>query len=237
MTNTLDLICEQQELFDSLYALNKPIIVYLMNGRPLSINNIHQKANAVTEGWYMGQETGTAAANILFGDANPSGKLSITFPKSVGQLPVYYNHKPTAQYHDYLSENINPLYHFGYGLSYTNFKIGDPVLSKNKITPNESASINIDIENTGNKEGAEVVQLYIRDKVSSVTRPVKELKGFKKVLLKPGEKKNISFNIMPEQLAFYNIEMNFIVEPGEFEIMVWNSSRDEDLNTIILSVV
>ena len=234
--NTLELFGQQQELFDKLKELNKPIIVYLMNGRPLSINKINKDANAIIEGWYTGQETGSAAADILFGDINPSGKLCITFPKSVGQLPMYYNHKPTAQYHNYLSEDINPLYHFGYGLSYTTFNIGKPSLSKTKIKANENVEINVEIKNTGSMAGAEVIQLYIRDKVSSVTRPVKELKGFQKVHLNPGEKKLIKFKITPEHLAFHNINMDFIVEPGEFEIMIGNSSMDKDLKNIVLMV-
>jgi beta-glucosidase len=233
---TLDLFGEQNELVNSVIALGKPVIVYLMNGRPLSINRIAKNVPAIIEGWYMGQETGTAAADIIFGDVNPSGKLTITVPKSAGQLPMYYNHKPSAQFLNYISEDINPLFHFGFGLSYTTFNLSEPRLEKSIIKANESTKVYVEIINTGNKPGEEVVQMYIRDLVSSVTRPVKELRGFKKVFLNPRESKSISFDIMPEHLAFTDINYNYTVEPGEFEIMVGNSSRDEDLKKIILQV-
>ncbi|MBN1791589.1 MAG: glycoside hydrolase family 3 C-terminal domain-containing protein [Bacteroidales bacterium] len=233
---TLDLFGEQNELAEALLALGKPIVVYLMNGRPLSVNRLSEKAGAILEGWYMGQETGTAAADIIFGDVNPSGKLTITFPKSSGQLPMYYNHKPSAQFHDYLSQDINPLFYFGYGLSYSHFKYGNPVLTKKSIKPDESVWVEVNITNTGKMAGDEIVQLYIRDRVSSVTRPVKELKGFQRVSLKPGEMKTVRLEITPEKLAFHNIDMKFVVEPGEFEIRIGSSSRDEDLQMILLEV-
>ncbi len=233
---TLDLFGEQNELADALLALGKPIVVYLMNGRPLSVNRLAEKAGAIIEGWYMGQETGTAAADIIFGDVNPSGKLTVTFPKSSGQLPMYYNHKPSAQFHDYLSQDINPLFYFGYGLSYTHFKYGKPALAKKSIKPDEPVWVEVNITNTGKMAGDEIVQLYVRDRVSSVTRPVKELKGFQRVSLRPGEMKTVRLEITPEKLAFHNIDMKFVVEPGEFEIMVGGSSRDEDLQMIILEV-
>ena len=188
---TLDLFGEQNELAESIIALGKPVVVYLMNGRPLSINNLVEKVPAIIEGWYMGQETGTAAADIIFGDVNPSGKLTITFPKSAGQLPMYYNHKKSARFVDYISQDIKPLFHFGFGLSYTNFKIENVRLEKNSIDLGESTKVFVDVKNTGTREGSEVVQMYVRDLVSSVTRPVKELKGFKKVKLNPGETKTI----------------------------------------------
>ncbi len=233
---TLDLFGEQNELADALLALGKPIVVYLMNGRPLSVNRLSEKAGAILEGWYMGEETGTAAADIIFGDVNPSGKLTITFPKSSGQLPMFYNHKPSAQFHDYLSQDINPLFYFGYGLSYTHFKYGKPVLTKKSIKSNEPVWVEVNITNTGKMTGDEIVQMYIRDRVSSVTRPVKELKGFQRVSLKPGEMKTVRLEITPEKLAFHNVDMKFVVEPGEFEIMVGSSSRDEDLQMILLEV-
>jgi beta-glucosidase len=233
---TLDLYGEQNELADQMIKLGKPVIVYLMNGRPLSINMLAEKAEAIIEGWYMGQETGKAAADIIFGDVNPSGKLTITFPKSVGQLPMYYNHKPSAQFLDYISQDNNPLYHFGFGLSYTEFRYGAPVLAKTTIGINESTSVTVEVTNTGKRAGEEIVQMYIRDKVSSVTRPVKELRGFKRISLNPGETKTVTFGIDPEKLAFHNIEMNFVVEPGIFEIMTGSSSRDTDLQMTELSV-
>jgi beta-glucosidase len=234
---TLDLFGEQNELAEAILALKKPVVLYLMNGRPLSINKLAKEASAIVEGWYMGQETGTAVADIIFGDVNPSGKLTITVPKSAGQLPMYYNHKPSAQFHDYLSQDIQPLYCFGYGLSYTRFTYGKIRLEKQKIKRHGSVKVTVEVTNSGKVPGEEIVQLYIRDKVSSVTRPVKELKGFKRVHLKPGEKKNVKFDITSESLAFHDIDMKYRVEPGEFEIMTGTSSRDEDLQKVTLTVV
>ena len=235
--STLDLFGEQQELADAMLALGKPVVVYLMNGRPLSINSLSEKAPAIIEGWYMGQETGTAAADIIFGDVNPSGKLTISIPRSAGQLPVFYNHKPSAQFHDYLSEKIEPLYHFGYGLSYTHFSYGNLKIEKKKIKVRESVKVTVEVTNTGKVEGEEIVQLYIRDKVSSVTRAVKELKDFQRVSLKPREKKKVELELTPEKLAFHNVNMKFVVEPGIFEIMAGSSSRDEDLQKVELEVI
>jgi beta-glucosidase len=234
---TLDLFGEQNELADAIIALGKPVVLYLMNGRPLSINKLAREVPAIIEGWYMGQETGTAAADIIFGDVNPSGKLTITVPKSAGQLPMYYNHKPSAQFHDYLSQDIQPLFYFGYGLSYTHFTYGKLRLKKARIKIKGSAKVTVELTNKGKVAGDEIVQLYIRDKVSSVTRPVKELKGFKRISLMPGKKKKVSFDITPDSLAFHDIKMRYRVEPGEFEIMVGCSSRDEDLQKVTLTVV
>ena len=234
---TLDLFGEQNELVDAIISIGKPVVVYLMNGRPLSVNKLVQKIPAIIEGWYMGQETGTAAADVIFGDVNPSGKLTITVPKSAGQLPLYYNHKHAAQFLDYISQDINPLFHFGFGLSYTTFEFSQPRLEKSTIKVNESTKVSVDVKNTGKIAGDEIVQLYIRDKVSSVTRPVKELKGFQRISLKPGETRIVTLEITPGKLSFHNIDMEFVVEPGEFEIMVGNSSRDEDLNKLSLNVI
>ncbi|MDF1559672.1 MAG: glycoside hydrolase family 3 N-terminal domain-containing protein [Bacteroidales bacterium] len=234
---TLDLFGDQGELADAITALGKPVVLYLMNGRPLSINTLAEKVPAILEGWYMGQETGTAAADIIFGEVNPSGKLTITFPKSAGQLPMYYNHKPSAQWQDYLSQDVKPLFHFGYGLSYTKFRYGKPVLRKSTIQKGETAKVTLEVTNAGKMAGDEIVQLYIRDVVSSVTRPVKELKGFARITLKPGKTKKVSFDITPEKLAFHNIDMKFVVEPGDFEIMTGSSSREEDLQKTVLTVI
>ncbi|MEJ2493945.1 MAG: glycoside hydrolase family 3 C-terminal domain-containing protein [Ignavibacteriaceae bacterium] len=195
---TLDLFGEQNELAESIIALGKPVVVYLMNGRPLSINKLAEKVPAIIEGWYMGQETGTAAADVIFGDVNPSGKLTITVPKSAGQLPMYYNHKRSAQFVDYISQDIKPLFYFGFGLSYTDFSFNNVRLEKNDIGTSDSTKVLVDVKNTGTREGSEVVQMYIRDLVSSVTRPVKELKGFKKIKLNAGETKTVSLSILPE---------------------------------------
>lgn len=231
---TLDLLSDQQELADSLLSLGKPVIVYLQNGRPLSVNKLNSEANAIIEGWYMGQEAGNAAADIIFGDVNPSGKLTITIPKSVGQLPLFYNHKPSAQFHDYISQDIKPLYPFGYGLSYTTFLYSDPTLSKETIKPDGNTTVSVTVTNAGQVRGDEIVQLYIRDEVSSITRPVKELKGFKKISLNPGESKEVSFSIDHSKLAFYNRDMELIVEPGSFLIMLGSSS--DDFKEVRLSV-
>lgn len=234
---TLDLFGEQNELADAITNLGKPVVLYLMNGRPLSINTLAEKVPAIIEGWYMGQETGTAAADIIFGEVNPSGKLTITFPKSAGQLPLYYNHKPSAQYMDYLSQDVKPLFHFGYGLSYTKYKYGKPVLRESTIKKGGTGKVTVEVTNAGRMAGDEIVQLYIRDVVSSVTRPVKELKGFARITLKPGETKRVSFDITTEKLAFHNIDMKYVMEPGDFEIMIGSSSRDEDLQKTVLTVV
>lgn len=232
---SLDLLGRQDELVDAIAATGKPIIAFLFNGRPLSIRNLAEKAQAIFECWYLGQETGQAVAEALFGDLNPGGKLPITIPRSVGHLPAYYNYKPAAR-RGYLFDDISPLYAFGFGLSYTTFKFGKPRLAKEVIGKNGSTSILVDVMNTGQVVGDEVVQMYIRDRVSSVTRPVKELKGFKRITLAPGQTETVAFDITPEHLAFYNIDMKYVVEPGEFEIMIGNSSRDQDLQKILLRV-
>ncbi|MBN1567687.1 MAG: glycoside hydrolase family 3 C-terminal domain-containing protein [Acidobacteria bacterium] len=232
---SLDLVGRQDELIDAIAATGKPIIAFLFNGRPISIRNLAEKAQAIFECWYLGQETGQAVAEALFGDINPSGKLPITIPRSAGHLPAYYNYKPAAR-RGYLFDDISPLYAFGFGLSYTTFKFGEPKLTKAVIRKNESTSVRVEVTNTGQVQGDEVVQMYIRDKVSSVTRPVKELKGFGRITLGPAQTATVIFDIKPEHLAFYDINMKYVVEPGEFEIMIGNSSRDQDLQKVLLRV-
>jgi beta-glucosidase len=232
---SLDLIGRQEELVKAMVATGKPIIALLYHGRPNSINHLVQNVPVILDCWYLGQENGHAVADVLFGDVNPSGKLPMTIPRSVGHLPVFYNYKPSAR-RGYLFDEVSPLYAFGYGLSYTTFAIQNVRLEKKTIRTNGSTRVLADVTNTGKREGAEVVQMYIRDAVSSVTRPVKELKGFQKITLRPGEKKTVSFEITPDLLAFYDINMKYVVEPGEFFIMVGNSSRDEDLSKITLTV-
>jgi beta-xylosidase len=232
---SLDLIGRQQELFDAMIAIGKPVIVILFNGRPISINRISQSAPAILDCWYLGQETGHAIAGVLFGDFNPGGKLPITIPRSAGHLPAFYNHKPSAR-RGYLFDDVSPLYPFGFGLSYTSFSIDNVRLEDEKISRKGSTRILADVTNTGKSAGTEVVQMYIRDLVSSVTRPIKELKGFKKVSLRPGESQTVAIDITPESLAFYDVDMEYVVEPGEFEIMLGNSSRDEDLQKLTLRV-
>ena len=232
---SLDLIGRQEELVKAMVALGKPVIVFLFNGRPLSINSLAQNVPVIYECWYLGQETGRAVADVLFGDYNPGGKLPISVPRSVGHLPVFYNYKPSAR-RGYLFDDVSPLYAFGYGLSYTTFKLENARLTRKRIARKGATQVLVDVTNTGSREGSEVVQLYIRDVVSSVTRPVKELKSFKKVTLKPGESTTVVLDIKPASLAFYDVNMKYVVEPGDFEIMVGTSSRDSDLTKLKLQV-
>lgn len=231
----LQMVGLQDELVDAMVATGKPVIAFLFNGRPLAVRNLATKVPTIFECWYLGQETGRAVAEVLFGDVNPGGKVPITIPRSVGHVPAYYNYKPSAR-RGYLFDEIGPLYAFGFGLSYTQFTFSPPRLVKDVIKPDESTQVRVDVTNTGQAAGDEVVQMYIRDCISSVTRPVEELKGFQRVTLKPGETQTVSLDITPEHLAFYNIDMDYGVEPGEFKIMIGNSSRDEDLRHIVLTV-
>ncbi|MFZ0273358.1 MAG: glycoside hydrolase family 3 N-terminal domain-containing protein [Acidobacteriaceae bacterium] len=232
---SLDLIGRQDELVEAMAALGKPVIAFLFNGRPLSINHLLAHVPVIYECWYLGQETGHAVADVLFGDFNPGGKLPISFPRSAGHLPVFYNYKPSAR-RGYLFDDVSPLFAFGYGLSYTTFELKNPRLTKMKITTKGTTQVSVDVTNTGKREGTEVVQLYIRDLVSSVTRPVKELKGFRKVDLQPGETTTVTLDITPESLAFFDVNMKYTVEPGDFAIMIGNSSRDADLHKLTLQV-
>jgi beta-xylosidase len=231
----LDLIGRQDELARAMFATGKPVIVLLFNGRPLAINELAAQAPAIFECWYLGQETGRAVADVLFGDYNPGGKLPMTIPRSAGHLPAYYNYKPTAR-RGYLFDDVTPLYPFGFGLSYTTFAITGLRLAKTKIRRDGSTQALVEVSNTGSRAGSETVQMYIRDRFSSVTRPLKELKGFRRVWLQPGESRTIEFEITPELLAFYDTEMKFTVEAGEFDIMVGTSSRDADLQPVVLTV-
>jgi beta-glucosidase len=235
--SNLELIGNQNALFKALKATGKPIIVAIFNGSPVSFTHIAENADAILECWYLGQEGGNALADVLLGKYNPSGKLPISIPRSVGHIPAFYNYKPTAR-RGYIFDDITPLYPFGYGLSYTTFEYDSTSLqlSKKEIATNENVTVSINVKNTGNLAGKETVQLYIRDKVSSVTRPVKELKDFAQIKLEAGETKTVSFTITPEKLAFYDINMNFTVEAGEFELMLGSSSQDKDLKKITLKV-
>jgi beta-glucosidase len=232
---SLNLIGRQEALVDAMVATGKPVVAFLFNGRPLALESLQGKVPVMFECWYLGQETGRAVADVLFGDFNPGGKLPITFPRSAGHLPAFYNYKPTAR-RGYLFDDISPLYPFGYGLSYTSFEIRDVRLAKKSIQADETTHVRARITNTGERGGSEVVQMYIRDRFSSVTRPVKELKGFRRVFLEPGQTGAVRFEIGPEQLAFYDIRMERVVEAGEFEVMVGSSSRDSDLQSVILTV-
>ena len=232
---SLELFGQQNELVSEILKTGKQTIAVVFNGRPISFTGIAAHVPAILECWYLGQETGNAVADVLFGDYNPGGKLPISIPRSAGHVPSFYNHKPAAR-RGYLADDVSPLYPFGYGLSYTDFKIGAPRLSASKIKASGATTLSVDVTNSGMRSGEEVVQMYIRDIYSSVTRPVKELKGFSRVALKSGETKTVAFPITFEHLAFTAIGMNYTVEPGEFDILIGNSSRDGDLQKITLSV-
>ena len=232
--SSLDLPGRQLDLVKAVQATGKPTVVVLMNGRPLTINWLAGNTPAILETWFAGSQAGNAIADVLFGDVNPGGKLPATFPRSVGQVPLYYNHKNTGRPPDaknkytskYLDVDWRPLFPFGYGLSYTQFKITNLQLSAQRIPLNGRLLVNVDVENTGKRAGDEVVQLYIRDVAASVTRPVKELKGFQRITLRPGEKKQVEFVLTAQQLGFWNRQMRFTVEPGEFKVMVGPNSED-----------
>ena len=233
---TLQLSGKQLKLAKAIATTGKPIIVVYVNGSPIAEPWLQKNAKAILEAWEPGSFGGQAVAEVIFGITNPSGKLPMTIPRSVGQLQMVYNHKPSTYKHKYHTEKKTPLYPFGFGLSYTTYKYGEPKLSANSIAQGESIQVSVQVSNTGKRSGEEIVQLYIRDQVSSVTRPVKELKGYQRVLLQPGESKEVLFTITPEQLAFYDINMDYVVEPGEFSILTGSSSKNKDLQKTILSV-
>lgn len=221
--DSLDLIGAQEQLVEAVVGTGKPVVVLLINGRPLSVNFIKEHVPAILEGWYLGEQGGTAAANVIFGDVNPAGKLPITFPKSVGQLPDFYDYKPSRN-RSYLQNGRQPLFPFGYGLSYTTFKFDDLRVEPQMILPGGIAKVSVNVTNTGTREGDEVVQLYIHQRVASVTRPVMELRGFKRVTLKSGEKTTVEFTLTPDSLSMLDLDMHRVVEPGTFDIMVGPSS-------------
>ena len=232
--DSLELIGRQNDLVKAILETGKPTIVLLINSGPLSINYIAENVPAILEGFYLGQETGVGVADVLFGDYNPAGKLTISFPRSVGQLPLYYNRKPTAR-RGYLFANKEPLFPFGFGLSYTTFAYSNLKISPAKIGVAGEARVSVTVTNTGKRAGDEIVQLYIRDLVSSVTRPVMELKDFKRISLAPGESKTVEFVITPDKLSFLDLNMKSVVEPGWFDVMVGTSSVKYE--TVKLEVV
>jgi beta-glucosidase len=223
--SNLDLNHQQTRLIEAIYKTGKPTVVVLFNGRPLCINWVAKKIPAIVESWFLGETGGLAIADVLLGKINPSGKLPMTFPRSVGQLPYYYNHKPTSR-HVYVDQDTSALFPFGHGLSYTTFQYSDLHISQARIPLNGSVNVSISIKNTGKVEGTEVVQLYLRDVIASVTTPVKSLKGFKRISLKPGESGTVNFKLDNRELMLWNRQMKQVVEPGEFKIMVGSSSED-----------
>ena len=222
---SLDLHGMQQELIEAIQKTGTPVVCVLLNGRPLSTNWISENIPALIEGWFPGEAGGRAVADVLFGDYNPGGRLPITVPKSVGQLPIYYNQKPSA-IHRYVSESENPLYTFGYGLSYTKFEYSNFAINAKEIKADGELKVSVDVKNTGNYDGDEVVQLYINDVYSSVTTPKKTLKGFKRLFIKKGETKKVEFRLTADELSIWNREMKRVVEPGDFEVMIGGNSTD-----------
>jgi len=233
---SLNLFGKQLDLIKEIKKTGTPVVVVLVNGKPISEPWLQNNIPAILESWEPGNLGGQAVAEILFGDVNPSGRLPLTVPRSVGQLRMIYNHKPSAYFHKYADEKKTPLYPFGYGLSYTNYKYSTPLLSDNTLTKENTILVTTEIKNTGEVDGEEVAQLYIRDNVSSVTRPVKELKGYQRVFLKAGETKTVEFTLGAESFAFYDINMNYVVEPGTFTIMTGSSSNKKDLKKTILTI-
>ena len=232
----LNLAGKQLELVRSLKEINNNVIVVYVNGKPISEPWIQNNIPSIIEAWEPGNLGGKAVAEIIFGDINPSGKLPLTVPRSVGQLQMIYNHKPSQYFHKYAFEKNKPLYEFGYGLSYTKFKYSNPKILNTNFDDDSNIKVEVAVTNIGEMDGDEVVQLYIRDNVSSATRPVKELKGYKRINLKVGETKNVVFEITPESLAFYDIDMNYVVEPGTFKIMTGSSSHFKSLKTVELTI-
>lgn len=227
----------QKELLNALLKTGKPVVLVLFTGRPLALTWEQQKVPAILNVWFGGSEAGYAIADVLFGDVNPSGKLSTTFPQNVGQVPLFYNHKNTGRplpegkwfqkfRSNYLDVSNDPLYPFGFGLSYTNFSYSDIKLSSSSLKAGQKISASVTVTNTGSKTGKEVVQLYIRDLVGTSTRPVKELKGFQKIELKAGESKNVSFDITVDDLKYYNYDLKYVAEPGDFRVFIGGNSRD-----------
>lgn len=231
----------QQQLLEAVHATGKPIVVLVLNGRPLVLNWLAENVDAIVETWTLGSEAGHAVADVLFGDYNPSGKLPVTFPRSVGQLPLFYNHKNTGRPYEgdhlepltervyrsrYRDVSNTPLYPFGFGLSYATFQYSNLILDKPTLKPDETLSVTITVTNTSSVDGEEVIQLYLRDCVASITRPVKELKDFQKLMIPAGESKTITFKLNREDLSFFNTQLDYIVEPGTFQVMVGGNSRD-----------
>jgi beta-glucosidase len=234
--STIEIPDTQKTLLAALLKTGNPVVLVLFTGRPLALTWEEQNVPAILNVWFGGSEAGDAIADVLFGDVNPSGKLTMTFPQNVGQVPIYYAHKNTGRplsgpwfqkfQSNYLDVSNEPLYPFGFGLSYTEFTYGDLKLSANELTSSDSLRVSIDVANTGIRDGSEVVQLYIRDLIGSVTRPVKELKGFQKISLKAGETKTVNFTLGIQELSFYNSDLNFVAEPGQFQVFVGGNSRD-----------
>jgi beta-glucosidase len=223
----------QQQLLEAVAATGTPVVLVLMNGRPLILEWAAEHTPAIVESWFLGVESGNAVAEVLLGDVNPSGRLPVTFPRSVGQIPLYYNHRntgrpPAAEKYTskYIDVPVTPRYPFGYGLSYTTFAYRDLKVSAPRVGPTDTLRITVTVANTGAREGTEVVQLYVRDEVGSVARPVRELKGFRRVTLKPGESRPVELRLAVRDLAFYGLDMRSTVEAGTFRVFVGPNSAE-----------
>ena len=230
---SLDLVGQQEELVRAVQATGTPVVVVLINGRPLSVTRLASTVPAIVEGWYLGQETGTAIADVLFGDVNPGGKLPVSIARDVGQLPMFYNRKPTSR-RGYLFDSTKPLWPFGHGLSYTTFAYGSPRVASSTIPAAGRTTVSVDVTNSGTRAGDEVVQLYVRDRVSRVTRPLQELRGFRRITLKPGEMQTVTFDVDAKTLGYYGPENRWVVEPGTFDLMLGGSSAS--VKTVPLEV-
>jgi beta-glucosidase len=242
----LEIPTAQKELLRALLQTGKPVILVLFNGRPLVLNEENQTVSSILDVWFPGSEAGLAIADVLFGDENPSGKLTTTFPRSVGQIPIYYSAKNTGRplgnsdgifekfKSNYIDERNDPLFPFGYGLSYTQFSYSAPQLSQQQMSVNDSITVAVSITNTGDFDGQEVVQMYIRDLVGSSTRPLKELKGFEKIKIAKGETKTVQFVISADDLKFYNSDLVWVAEPGEFEVFIGGSSATQNNTSFTL---
>jgi len=224
---TLDFRGSQPALIEAVLSTGTPVVVYLVNGRPLALTQLAARVSAIVEGWYMGQETGAAAARILFGDICPSGKLTVSFPQSVGHIPTYYSKKAYAAKFPYIFSNNRAVYPFGHGLSYTTFAYANPQLRNAVLPPDGETVACIEVSNMGSRDADEIVQMYVHAEISLLTRPVKELKGFKRIHLKPGETRTVEFPITKETLAVWNADMHYRIEPGAYRIIMAPSSAEE----------
>lgn len=220
----------QEQLAETMIATGKPVVVVLVTGRPYAINSISEKANAILEAWLPGEEGGAAIAGTLFGEFTPGGKLPMSFPRHAGQMPLFYNQKPSGGksnwYINYTNVEASPLYPFGHGLSYTTFEYDNLSISSEQVKAGGVVTVSLDVKNVGKVAGDEVVQLYVCDEYASIPRPVKELKGYSRLALQPGESRSVTFNLPVDQLAFYDEDLNLVVESGTFKVMIGSSSAD-----------
>jgi beta-glucosidase len=238
---SLDLPGAQQQLIEAVHETGTPVVAVIMSGRPLAIPWLAEHVPAILQAWHPGTQGGNAVADVLWGDVNPGGKLPVSFPRAVGQVPIYYASDVTGRpataekfTSKYLDLPTTPLYPFGHGLSYTTFAYGDLVVSADTIAPGDTITVSATVTNTGKVAGAEIAQLYIRDRVASVVRPVKELEGFTKISLEPGERQTVRFTLGPRELGFYNRDMQWVVEPGVFTVWIgWSSAEGLESSFVV----